>query len=224
MAVLLGLAAGADRISVLVAEHTVAAKIRSSERLESTPTVHIAGFPFLAQLIGQTLDEVDLTVRNFAAGSPGHVVQIARLAVQLRRVHLMRSYSAARAETATATALISYPALSGVLGVDLRYGGASTDGLGRVEAVTSTSILGQPVSGTASAEVRVSTANVLSFVNPRAVIEGASVPQVVVGALTAVFGNSIALGRLPFGLVLESVRATSAGVSVVLTGTNLTYG
>ncbi|MDP9092579.1 MAG: DUF2993 domain-containing protein [Actinomycetota bacterium] len=223
IAVLAVLAVGADRATLIVAERAAASKIRSAQNLDRTPSVHIRGFPFLTQLAGQMVQQVDVTIDDFVAGGFGRTIRVAHLDAHLKRVHIS-GFRTARAETVTASALIDYTSLSNTLGVTVGYGGSSSDGIGRVQATQSVSVLGQQVSGTASAEVAVTAGNVLSFADPRASVDGASVPAAVVAALTRVFSAPIQLRRLPLGLVVSSFRASPAGVTVVLTGANVTYG
>jgi hypothetical protein len=212
----------ADRITALVAEHIAADKIRSSQQLDHTPSVTVRGFPFLTQLISGTINHVDVTAKDFVAGDAGQTIQIRSLKVQLHQVHIS-GFSSARAQTATASALIDYSALSAVLGVPLRFGGATADGLGRVATNTSATVGGQSFSGTASAEIKVSGSNVLEFVNPEASVNGVTVPPAVVTELTQAFDRSISLRGLPFRLTVQSVRASSSGVTVVATASNVTY-
>jgi hypothetical protein len=221
--VLAVLAVVADRATLIVAERAAASKIRSAQHLDRSPSVHIRGFPFLTQLVGQKLDQVDVTIDDFVVGAQGRTIRVALLDVHLKRVHIS-GFRTARAETVTASALIDYTSLSNTLGVTLAYGGSSTDGHGRVQATQSVSVGGQQVSGTASAEVAITGSNVLSFVDPRASVGAAAVPAAVVAALTHAFNAPIELGRLPFGLTVSSFRASPAGVTIVLTGTNITYG
>ncbi|HEY2167477.1 MAG TPA: DUF2993 domain-containing protein [Jatrophihabitantaceae bacterium] len=212
----------ADRITVLIAEHVAADKIKSSQQLDHTPSVTVRGFPFLTQLISGTINQVDVTAKDFVAGEAGQTIRIRSLKVQLHRVHIS-GFSSARAQTATASASIDYSALSAVLGVPVRYGGATADGLGRVATDSSATVLGQSFSGTASAEIKVRGSNVLQFVNPAATVNGATVPPTVLTELTRAFDRSISLHGLPFQLTLQSVRASAGGVTVVATASNVTY-
>lgn len=223
--VLVAVAVGADRIAVAVADHQLATHIQSSQRLSHTPSVSIRGFPFLTQLAARKVKEVDVSVRDFTAGAQGRTLQIARLSVALHEVHLAKSFSAVRIDSATATADITYAALTSTLGVRIRYGGATSDGIGRIAATASASVLGQAVSGAVSAQVRVSTDNVLSFVNPQVSVNGSPISaSAIADALSAVFRLPVSLLRLPFGLTVNSVRASPVGLVVMLTGTGLSYG
>jgi hypothetical protein len=212
----------ADRITLVVAEHTAANTIRNAQHLDRTPSVTIHGFPFLTQLATGLLGRVDVTASNFTAGESGHTVRISRLVAHLHRVHL-NGFSSARAESVTASATIGYPALSSALGFPVRYGGRSSDGLGRVATTQTVSALGQQLTGVASAEVAVRAGNELQFVHPQASVDGVNVPTAISDQIAAVFDRSLAITRLPFGLAVDSVRASTSGVTITLSGRNVTY-
>ena len=115
--------------------------------------------------------------------------------------------------------------LSATLGVPLSYGGPSQDGVGRVTARKSVSVAGQPISGSVTAEVKIEAGS-LRFVAPVVSIDGAGsalVPQPVVDAFSSLFGNPVALTRLPFGLTVRSVTADPAGVHITLAGSDVTF-
>ena len=221
--VLVVLLVAADRIGVVVAQHIAADKIKSSQHLDHTPTVTVRGFPFLTQVIGGTLHRVDVTAKDFVTGDSGHTIRIRKLTAQLRNVHIS-GLSSARADAAQATALIDYSALSSALGVQLRYGGPTSDGQGRVATTASATVLGQTLSGTASAEIKVAASNVLQFADARASVNGVTLPAAAITELTQAFNRSISLNNLPFRLALQSVRASASGVSITATATDVSYG
>jgi DUF2993 family protein len=221
--VIVVLLVAADRIGVVVAQHIAANKIKSSQRLDHTPTVTVRGFPFLTQLAGETLNRVDVTARDFVTGDAGHTIRIRKLSAELHKVHLS-GLSSARADTARASALIDYSALSAVLGVALRYGGPTTDGQGRVATTASATVLGQPLSGTATAEIKVAASNVLEFADAQATVNGVSLPNAAIADLTKAFDRTVSLQGLPFRLTLQSVQASAGGVTITATATNVSYG
>lgn len=223
LVIVIGLLVAADRIGVVVAQHIAADRIKSSQHLDRTPTVTVRGFPFLTQVIGGTLNRVDVSAKDFVAGDSGHTIRIRKLTAQLRKVHVS-GLSSAHADTATASALIDYASLSNALGVQVRYGGPGADGQGRVATSATATVLGQSFSGTASAEIKVAAANVLDFTDPQASVNGATLPPAAVTELTKAFGRSLSLHGLPFRLTLQSVRASAQGVTVVATATDVSYG
>jgi hypothetical protein len=223
LVVLLLLLIGADRVSAALAENAAATTFQNSEHLDQKPSVKIHGFPFLTQLVSGTLDEVTSVAKDVVVGDSGRTLRISKVSIRLNDVHVARSLSSVRAETASAHALISYSDLSQTLGVKISFAGRSSDGSGRVKATKTVSVDGQQISGDVSAQVSVSR-NVLSFESPQVAVDGVQAPDEVADALASVFGAPIRLSPLPFGVTVESVTATAAGVTITLTGANLTYG
>lgn len=219
--VLVVLLVAADRITLVVAEHRAAAAIQSAQNLSSTPSVHVDGFPFLTQLAAGTLHTVEVTAKDVTVGESGRSIHVQRFKAVLHQVKL-HGFSSATAQSATATILLDYRELTSVLGVPVSYAGPTSDGNGRVTARVSASVLGQQVSGAASAEVAVSS-NAIRFVDVQATAAGAQLPTEVTSALANVFSLPLSLARVPFHLTLQSVRASSSGVTVVLTATDVTY-
>ena len=222
LVVLVALLIGADRIAAVVAENRAADKIRTAQDLSSTPNVHIDGFPFLTQVADHRLDKVEVTAKNVTVGQGGRTVHLQQFKAVLQHVTL-HGLSSATANTATATVVIGYRELTGVLGVPISYGGTTPDGHGRIAAKATVTVLGQQVSGTATAEVAVS-GDTLSFEHVSATADGAQVPEQVTSVLSNVFAAPLSLARFPFHLSLQSVSAGPNGVTVVLVAHDVTYG
>lgn len=223
LVVLVALLVAADRVALAVADAQAAKTFQRSEQLNSTPSVKVRGFPFLTQLAGRNFDRVDATAKDVVLGRNGRTVRVSTVTMQLHHLRVSNNFHSARADTVTAAALITYADLSRTLGVQLGYAGPSSDGRGRIKATQTVSVAGQQVSGTISAEVRISADEVLTFVSPQVSVDGADVPPAVSDQLSAVFGEPIPLERLPFGLRFRSVTAGPAGVTIKLTGTHLSY-
>ncbi|MCP9212132.1 LmeA family phospholipid-binding protein [Streptomyces sp. NEAU-Y11] len=118
VAVILGvLFVAADRIAVSIAESKAADKIKTSQGLTGTPDVSIKGFPFLTQVAGKELDEVDISMEGLTtdAGN-GRSVRVSELDAQLHTVGISGDFSSATADRATGTAHISYADLSRAAG------------------------------------------------------------------------------------------------------------
>lgn len=225
LVVLVGLLVAADRIALVIAERATGKTVQLAQDLDSAPAVSVSGFPFLTQLITGHFGQVTLTAKDLTVGRAGRTVRISTVHAVLRGVDVSRDLSSVRADTATATAAVSYPDLSSTLGVPVVYGGASPDGFGRVTARKVVSVAGQEISGSVTAEVKIEGAS-LRFVSPVVSVDragSAAVPQPVVDAFSSLFGDPLALTRLPFGLTVRSVTADHDGVHITLAGSAVTF-
>ena len=215
--VLIGLLVAADRVSLAVADTAAAVTLQRSQGLAARPDVSIDGFPFLTQLAAGSFDQIRVTAKNLTVGQAGVTLRIASLDVTLHHVHVARDFQSARSDFSTATALVTYADLSQTLGVTLGYAGA-----GRVHATTTITVAGVPVTGTATSGVQL-TANSLTFTDPSVTVDGISVPPQMSSYFATVFRTAISLGGLPFGVHVDSVQASAAGIAVTLSAAGLTF-
>ena len=225
LVILAGILVAADRIALVIAERATGKTVQAAQHLDRAPSVSVAGFPFLTQLIAAHFSKVTLSAADLTVGRQGRTVRISRVQAVLRGVDVARDLSSVHADTATAASTITYPDLSATLGVPLSYGGPSRDGVGRVTARRSVAVAGQQISGSVTAEVKIEGGS-LRFVAPVVSIDGAgsaAVPQPVVDAFGSLFGAPLALTGLPFGLTVRSVIADREGVHITLAGRDLTF-
>lgn len=68
LCVVLAFLAVGDRWAALYAENKAAKKVQDALKLHAEPEVHINGFPFVTQLAGGRLDNVDVTIPDMPAG------------------------------------------------------------------------------------------------------------------------------------------------------------
>jgi hypothetical protein len=217
--VLAVLVVAADRIGLLVAERQIASKVQSSQDLDRRPSVDIKGFPFLTQVVANRYPTVRLTAQDFPVGSSERRVRLADLDTRLHDVRTVDKFSAATAKTAEGTALLSYQELSRAVGVTVGYAGG-----GRVQASSSVDVLGQTVTGTASAEVGVVGGDQLTFSAVRVGVPqaGISVPEQLTDQFRSIFANKLSLRGLPFHLQIQRLVATADGVRISATARGLT--
>ncbi|MEV0038545.1 DUF2993 domain-containing protein [Streptomyces sp. NPDC050804] len=130
-----GLFVAADRAAVYFAEGQIADKIRSSQGLSSQPQVSIKGFPFLTQVLGSSVDEVDIALDGVSATADGHQVQVTEVSAELKNVKIDSSFSSATAAQASGSAHISYADLakSAPKGATVGYAGADRAAKGQVK-------------------------------------------------------------------------------------------
>ncbi|MER7576375.1 DUF2993 domain-containing protein [Streptomyces sp. NPDC126514] len=228
--VLGGLFVLADRLAVGFAEDEAAEKLKNTENLATTPDVSIKGFPFLTQVAGGELDDVEVGIEDYeATAETGETIRIDGLRANMKNVRFSGDYSSATAATATGTASISYAELLRTArseptevgpGVTARVVGLSDGGNGRIKVAVEATVLGvklpRPV-------------QVLSSVTA----EGDTV-KVHADSLPSFGGVDIAESRarditdfeqridgLPGGIRLDKVEAAKNGVEITVQGSNV---
>jgi hypothetical protein len=219
LAVLALVLVAADRIGLVAAERATAATIRNSQGLDSTPSVKVAGFPFLTQLASGHFSQITIKARDVPAGTGPRALTVAAVTVVLHSVHVDRELSSVRADSATASGTLSYPELSQAVGVAVSYDG-SVAGVGRVRATGSVTVLGQKITATVSSGLTFS-GGALGFTDPK--VDGVDIPSAAVPILAGLFGAPLQLTNLPFGVTVTGVRATPAGITIGLAGADLVY-
>jgi hypothetical protein len=206
----------ADRIGDYVAEKAAADTIKNSQHLNSTPNVDIAGFPFLTQLAAGDFSRITITAKDVPVGRQSALLDVSRLQVVLHKITVSRSFSRVHADTADATATVTYAELGRTLGVRLTYAGN-----GRIRASRSVTVAGQTASGSVTARPALS-GNALTF-HAIQVDGAASLPDAVINALDNVFRLDIPLKSVPFNIRVKALHTTEAGISIDLSGTDLSY-
>jgi hypothetical protein len=108
--VLAGLFVAADRISVGIAESQIAKRIQQSQNLATKPSVTIANFPFLTQLIGMKLDKVSVDARGIERNG----VRVTDLHADLMGVAPSNGFKEADVDHLSGTALFSWTDMESV--------------------------------------------------------------------------------------------------------------
>ncbi|AYN40652.1 DUF2993 domain-containing protein [Streptomyces dangxiongensis] len=226
-----GLFVIADRVAVHFAEGKAADKLKASENLASTPDVDIKGFPFLTQLAGGSLDDVEVGIDDYraATGKAGQTIRVDDLKAHMNGVRFSGDYSSATADTATGTATVSYAELLKTAkseptevapGVTARIVGLSDGGNGKIKVA---------VEGTVSSLGLTQTVSVLSsvaVVNDKVEVHADSLPKLGAAAVAESRVREItdfqqAIDRLPGGIKLDKVQAASDGVKISVKGSDV---
>ncbi|GAB2963878.1 DUF2993 domain-containing protein [Streptomyces heilongjiangensis] len=223
-----GLFVVADRVAVGFAEDEVAQKLRSSEGLTATPDVSINGFPFLTQVAGGELDDVEVGISDYeaATGNSDDSIRISDLTARMRGVTFSGDYSSATAASATGTANISYDELlkaaksepTRILpGVTAQVTGLSDGGNGKIKVSIKVSALGSattyPVLSTVTVDgdiVKVHADNL-----PNLVVQAAE------GQVRSITDFQQEIDGLPGGIKLDKVEAAPDGVEISVRGSNV---
>jgi len=202
VAVVVALLVVLDRVAVVAADRVVAARIQTQEHLQSRPSVSIGGFPFLTQALGGKYDDVTLTVHDFHRS----VVPVDTISVTLHGVHVplgsvfSQHLSSVPVDSANARVLLTYANLNAYLqpkGITV-----SAAGVARLRVTGSVTVGGQKLSASGTATIDVTSDSLL---------------------LRAANAVSIAvpLAGLPFGIALQSAKATKQGIAVTATAQGL---
>ncbi|AOR33521.1 hypothetical protein BFF78_22845 [Streptomyces fodineus] len=221
----------ADRVAVHFAEGQAADKLKSTQNLASTPDVNIKGFPFLTQVAGGSLDDVEVGIKDYdaATGTTGKTIRIDDLKADMKGVSFSGDYSSATASSATGTATISYAELLKTAkseptqvapGITARIVGLSDGGNGKIKVM---------VEGTVSALGIKQTVPVLSTVtveNDKVQVHADSLPRLGAAAIAESRIREItdfqqAIDRLPGGVKLDKVQAAKDGVQITVKGSDV---
>lgn len=211
------LAAGADLAARLVAQRTLAQRVRTAAQLTGTPEVSIRGVPFLAQVIGGRYREVALTATDVPVDDN---MTVDRIDALLRGMHLPVSellgsdIKTVPVESVTASGTVGYATLAdaaarqlggGGLTVQLGQGGPDT-----VHATVTAELAGNSVTGEAEATARIVDGNlVLGFA------KGAfgDLPAPLASRFAGLSAITLPL-RLPLSLSATGVTVGSSGVTI----------
>ena len=208
---LLGLAVIADRVAVGIAEDRVGQELASKGALAGTPTVDIAGFPFLTQAVAGRYDDVRISLTADELGQP----EGTRADIALHGVHvplssvLSGSVTEVPVDRIDGTATLSYALLSAQLGGDatVRREG---DGLRITKTVE---LLGQTFPLTAVGTVALD-GDALVIDVEGAAGAGVDVPEFLVTGVSDLLDLRYTVPALPFGLQLTGVQPAEGGVDV----------
>lgn len=215
----------ADRLAVKLAEDRAADEIKSAQGITSAgkTSVDIKGFPFLTQVAGKELGEIDADMSGMKASADGGELKVSRVHARLQDVRLTENFSSAVAGRARGTALVSYGDLTKAAreGVRVSWGGKDDRGQGRVKVSAGITVLGQTFQRSVTSTVSVDGRDTVKLHADE--VPGASIP-----GLEDTIRDRIDFARkltgLPDGLELESVQATPEGIELSVRGEDVKLG
>ncbi|MFJ8542980.1 DUF2993 domain-containing protein [Streptomyces sp. NPDC093586] len=226
-----GLFVIADRVAVNFAEGQAADRLRTTENLPSTPDVSIKGFPFLTQIAGGELDEVEVGIQDYeaATGDGAEKIRIDDLRAHMKGVEFSGDFSSATAATATGTATIGYDELLKAArsqptevapGVTAKVLGLSDGGNGKIKVSLQATVLGnalpEPVDVLSSVKVKNDKVEVVADGLPT--VGGKEFAESRIRAITD-FQQTI--DELPGGIKLDKVEAARNGVEITVKGSGV---
>ncbi|MCX4906731.1 DUF2993 domain-containing protein [Streptomyces sp. NBC_00878] len=237
-----GLFVIADRVAVAYAEDEAANRLKTNEGLATTPSVSIKGFPFLTQVVGGELDEVEVGIKNYEADTSGAAtgesdtsavdvpdkIRIDDLSAQMRGVAFSGDYSSAKAASATGTATISYDELlkaakaepvDVATGVTAKVVGLSDGGNGKIKVDVEATVLGnklpRPVSVLSSVSVKGDTVEVRADSLAKLGV------QLAEDRIRLITDFRQEIDGLPGGIQLDKVQAAKKGVEIAVKGSDV---
>ncbi|MBV2356832.1 DUF2993 domain-containing protein [Streptomyces sp. J2-1] len=220
-----------DRVGVRFAEGKVADRLKTSENLSATPSVDIKGFPFLTQVAGGSLDDVEVGIKEYeaATGTDGKKLRIDDLTADMKGVSFSGDYSSATAADATGSATVSYaellkaaqiPAAQVAPGVTAQVVGLSDGGNGKIKVAVDATVLGnklpRPLYVLSSVAVKDGKVQVRADSLPA--IAGAALAE---GQIRRITDFQQAIDGLPGGIALDKVEPMKTGVRLTVTGTDV---
>ncbi|MFE6042380.1 DUF2993 domain-containing protein [Streptomyces sp. NPDC056452] len=218
MAVVLGgIFVALDRAAVYFAESEAADRVSFGGAETGSTEVDIKGFPFLTQIAGSELDQVDVKVSGVRTSAGGRSIRISEIQAQLHQVKLGAGYTSATASRATGTALVSYEDLTKAAdnGVTVAYGG---NGKVKVSGSVEIPLLGRSVSRSVLSTVTLVDGDTVKVHADEVPGEGIPGLEELVRKKTD-FQREI--GGLPAGLKLDRIEVAEDGLRISVTGSDI---
>jgi hypothetical protein len=218
---LLGLGVAADRFAVNIAEDKVAQQLAEKGGLHGTPSVDIAGFPFLTQAVAGRYDDVRISLTADELGQPAGT----RADVALHGVHvplssvLSGSVDRVPVDRIDGTATLSYALLAAKLGGDTTL---RPEGTG-LRVTKTVELLGKTIPLTAAGTVTLH-GNQLVLDVSKAAGAGVDLPGFLVSRASNLLDLRYDLPALPFGLHVTALTLASDGVHLTLAATGAVLG
>ncbi|UCM89621.1 LmeA family phospholipid-binding protein [Streptomyces marincola] len=224
--VLVVLAIVVDRVALWFVEGEVASRAQDRLGLASEPSLSVAGFPFVTQVLGGELNRVDLGADEYTAQVDGQALTVRDLSVELNDVALGDGYTSAVAGSAQGEGLVEYAELTRAYGELLAVSGNGFGvefgyaGDGRLLLTLQATVLGQTLDvGEVPAGIALEGESLTLDVDEDAIPDagGEEVQAVVREQLDQVRD----LSGLPSGLSLDAVRPTADGLVLDISGTDV---
>ncbi|MFB6717708.1 MULTISPECIES: DUF2993 domain-containing protein [unclassified Streptomyces] len=213
--VLGGIFVAVDRAAVYFVESEAEGRVAVTGATIGSTDVSIKGFPFLTQVAGSQLDEVDVEISGIETDANGRRIRISRMNAALYEVKLADGYSSATAARATGTAVISYGDLTKAAsdGVVVEYGGN-----GKVKVTGTVDILGRPLSRSVLSTVTLIDGRTIKVHADK--VPGEGIPGLE-GLVRQKTDFEREVGGLPSGLKLQRIQPTADGLEISVTGTDV---
>ncbi|MGY5032420.1 LmeA family phospholipid-binding protein [Streptomyces sp. 900116325] len=216
--VLGGIFIAVDRAAVYFAESEAEGRVGISGSTIDSTDISIKGFPFLTQVAGSSLDEVDIELAGIETDAGGRRIRISRMNAELHDVTLANGFSSATAARATGTATVSYEDLTHAAddGVVVQYGGN-----GKVKVTGSVEILGRTLKRSVTSTVTLVDGHTIRVHADK--VPGEGIPGLE-GLVRRKTDFEREIGALPNGLKLQRIEPTKNGLEISVTGSDIPLG
>lgn len=210
-----------DRYAHDRAERESASQLQDQLGTPTPPSVYVAGWPFLTQVLARHLKTVHVVADGIGTSSSagGSTVPVAHADLVLTDVTSPDWFQTMTADRVEGTALMKYADLGSLSSVPLTYAGG-----GRLQVEQSTSFFGTSVMALVTGTPRLDVgAQTITLADPKVSIAGRELPDAVATALLAAVLKPIPVTGLPFGLTLSSVSAEDDGLHLGLEGDRIEF-
>jgi hypothetical protein len=208
----------ADRAAARVFEDRASRALQTELSTPGPPVVHIEGFPFLTQLLRQTLTSVHVTADGVAP--PGRAgTALGSADVTMRDVTSSDRFHTFHAAQLEGTGTIDYASAKQLTGYPITY---APDG--RLKVTIQTQLSGVPVTADIVGRPDVSAADqTLSLADPQLAVAGVDVPDTTAQALLGRLLKPVPISGIPYGLKLSALTATPDGLQAAVSGSDVTF-
>ncbi|MDV9192453.1 DUF2993 domain-containing protein [Streptomyces sp. SR27] len=212
--VLGGVLVGIDRLAVAWAEDEAAGRVKLAAVDSDSIEVDIKGFPFLTQVAGKHLDEVEVKASGVRATAGDKRIRVGELTVALRDVTVTGDWAGAKAGSASGTALVSYADLTAASD---RQATVAYGGNGKVKVTGGVKVMGRTLTRTVLSTVTVVNGDTLKVRADE--VPGEGIPGIE-GLVRARTDFERPIGDIA-GMKVEKVEPRPEGLAVTVTGKNI---
>jgi LmeA-like phospholipid-binding len=207
----------ADFIAKSFAQNKLASEIQQ-HGFPKKPSVSIAGFPFLTQVISHNLQQVNISSHSIPEGP----VNISQVSAVMKGIHLGSGFTSGTVSQVHGSVLVTFSSLARTLNSQIGPLGALVGSSGLTLSAASSDEVKATLDllvASGSATWRISRISGQEF-NAR-LVGSSGVPSSLLGSISSF---NIKIPQLPLGMKIDSVRITPAGVVGSISGHNLPFG
>jgi hypothetical protein len=216
----LGVVAGGLYLGDRYAEHRVeertAAELQSALGTPDQPTVEIIESPFLTQAAAQSFARIEMEARQVGAMTENPLI-LAHLDLVLTDVSTDDWFASMTAAHGEGNALIDWPVMQTLIGSPLRYLGN-----GRVEIISTTTIVGRDVRATITGTPRLDVdTQTIVLSEPTVTVGELDLPKFTAEAVIRAVLKVVSLEELPLELRATAITSQEDGIRTDVVGENV---